>query len=84
MQPPSLSVAPTSPGPADQIRMIFGTDSDPDSAEDNPNTSSNNSASNSHQHLHPTHNQVNMMAAATTTVQLPQQQHSPQPQILWH
>lgn len=25
LQPPSISVAPSSPGPADQIRMIFGT-----------------------------------------------------------
>ena len=64
--------------------MIFGTDSDPDSAED---TNPNNSAANSvapHQHQTTHNNQVNHMMAATT-VQLPQQQHSsPQPQILWH
>ena len=62
--------------------MIFGTDSDPDSAEDtNPNNSANSVAPHQHQ---TTHNQVNHMMAATT-VQLPQQQHSsPQPQILWH
>ena len=69
--------------------MIFGTDSDPDSAEDNPVNSSSATGTGTHHHHHHlpvsvTHNQVANMMAATTTVQLPPQQHSPQPQILWH
>ena len=61
LQPPSLSVAPSSPGPADQIRMIFGTDSEPESVEESQ--------------------QQQLQQAAVATLQ---QQHSPQPQPLWH